>query len=55
VIGIAWLISVSCVIRTIIIVSWVARGSWKRGLHRELHGAPVVAAPLPESPGAAGS
>jgi Na+-driven multidrug efflux pump len=53
VIGIAWLISVSCVIRTLVIIAWVARGSWKRGLHHELHGAPVV--PVPETPGAAGS
>jgi putative MATE family efflux protein len=53
VIGIAWLISVSCMIRTLVIVAWVARGSWKRGLHRELHGTPVV--PVPETPGAAGS
>ena len=56
VIGIAWLISVSCVIRTVIIVTWVARGSWKRGLQRELHGPPGGApAPVPEPPGAAGS
>jgi putative MATE family efflux protein len=36
VLGIAWLITVTCVVRTCVIVAWVARGSWKRGLHREL-------------------
>ena len=44
VLGIAWLITVTCVLRTVVIVAWVARGTWKRGLHRELHG---VAPPLP--------
>jgi len=54
VIGIAWLISVSCAVRTMIIVGWVARGTWKRGLARELRAAPAgVPTPLPEPPGAA--
>ncbi|MGH7729677.1 MAG: MATE family efflux transporter [Candidatus Eiseniibacteriota bacterium] len=39
VLGIAWLITVTCALRTVVIVAWAARGSWKRGLHRELHGA----------------
>lgn len=43
VLGIAWLITVSCVLRTLVIVAWVARGSWKQGLHRELHGSTGVA------------
>ncbi len=40
--GIAWLITLTCVGRTLLIMAWVARGTWKRGLHRELHGAPLV-------------
>jgi putative MATE family efflux protein len=46
VLGIAWLITVTCVLRTAIIVAWVAHGSWQRGLHRELHGG----APVPPGP-----
>jgi putative MATE family efflux protein len=38
VIGIAWLISVTCLLRAAMIVGWAARGTWKRGLHRELQG-----------------
>jgi putative MATE family efflux protein len=58
VVGIAWLITVTCVLRALMIVAWVARGTWKRGLARELRGAPAaVAAALPsaspEPPGAA--
>ena len=49
VLGIAWLITLTCVVRTLIIMAWMARGSWKRGLHRELHGAALV---RPEQPGA---
>ena len=41
VMGIAWLITVTCAARTMVIVAWAARGTWKRGLHRELHGAPA--------------
>jgi len=37
VLGIAWLITVTCIVRTLVIVVWAARGSWKRGLQRELH------------------
>lgn len=36
--GIAWLITVTCILRTVLIVGWAARGTWKRGLQRELHG-----------------
>jgi putative MATE family efflux protein len=49
VLGIGWLITVTCVGRTLLIMAWVARGSWKRGLHRELHEAPVAP---PTPPGA---
>ena len=38
VLGIAWLITVSCTARSILLVGWAARGTWKRGLARELHG-----------------
>src|SRR5262249_3636265 len=38
VVSIAWLISVTCAVRAVLIVSWAARGTWKRGLARELHG-----------------
>jgi putative MATE family efflux protein len=38
VMGIAWLITISCVLRAIVLVGWVARGRWERGLARELRG-----------------
>jgi putative MATE family efflux protein len=38
VLGIAWLITISCTLRAIVLVGWVARGTWKRGLARELAG-----------------
>jgi putative MATE family efflux protein len=45
VVGIAWLITITCVVRTILIASWAMRGTWKRGLARELRGAtsPIAA------------
>ena len=43
VLGIAWLITLSCIVRAALLVGWAARGTWKRGLARELHG--DVAAP----------
>jgi len=50
VIGIVWLITISCMVRTFAVLAWVARGTWKRGLARELHPhAPAV----PETPGGA--
>ncbi|HKQ58502.1 MAG TPA: MATE family efflux transporter [Candidatus Eisenbacteria bacterium] len=52
VLGIAWLITITCVVRSMIIVAWVARGSWKRGLHRELHEAPPAGSMAPTPPGA---
>ena len=36
--GIAWLITITCILRAALLVGWAARGSWKRGLARELHG-----------------
>jgi len=54
VVGIAWLIVVTCVLRTAAIVAWVARGSWKRGLEHELHGTVRVTGD-PRPPGDGGS
>lgn len=45
VMGIAWLITISCALRAIVLVGWVARGTWKRGLARELRGEPAVPEP----------
>ncbi len=49
VVGIAWIITATCIVRALIIVAWAARGTWKSGLRREIHG---VEPPLPEPPGA---
>jgi Na+-driven multidrug efflux pump len=37
VLGIGWVICGTCIVRGLVIVAWVARGTWKRGLHHELH------------------
>ena len=50
VVGIAWVITVTCILRALIIVTWAARGTWKTGLRRELHGAERL---LAERPGLA--
>lgn len=42
--SIAWLITVSCILRTGAILAWAARGTWKRGLAKELHGRDPAAA-----------
>jgi putative MATE family efflux protein len=42
--SIAWLITISCILRTIAILAWAARGTWKRGLAKELHGREPAAA-----------
>jgi putative MATE family efflux protein len=57
VVAIAWLIVATCVVRVALILAWASRGTWKRGLARELRGAPAaVATALPgvttEPPGA---
>ncbi len=55
-VSIAWLISVTCAVRAMLIVGWASRGTWKRGLARELStsGAGVIAAGVPpDTPGAA--
>jgi putative MATE family efflux protein len=38
VLGIAWVITVTCAIRGLLIIAWAARGTWKSGLRGELHG-----------------
>ena len=38
VMGIAWVITGTCIVRGLLIVAWAARGTWKRGLQRELQG-----------------
>jgi Na+-driven multidrug efflux pump len=46
VIGIAWVITLTCVVRCALILAWAARGTWKEGLGNELHGAaPIVPGP----------
>jgi len=42
--GIAWVITATCLVRGLIIVAWAARGTWKTGLRSELQGGPD---PLP--------
>ncbi len=42
VMGIAWLITITCILRAACIVGWAARGSWQRGLSRELHAGAVA-------------
>ncbi|MEO7868708.1 MAG: MATE family efflux transporter, partial [Candidatus Eisenbacteria bacterium] len=41
-VGLAWLIVATCVIRASIIVGWAARGHWRSGLGQELHGDAVL-------------
>jgi Na+-driven multidrug efflux pump len=36
VLGIAWVITGTCVARSAMIITWASRGTWKRGLNREL-------------------
>lgn len=45
VLGIAWLITISCIVRTLAVLAWVARGTWRRGLASELraHGSGLPA------------
>jgi putative MATE family efflux protein len=54
VLGIAWVITATCMVRGLMIVGWAARGTWKRGLQGELHGgAPGGIEPPPGAAGAA--
>jgi len=36
VMGIAWIITGTCIVRGLIILAWAARGTWKRGLSHDL-------------------
>lgn len=36
VVGIAWLITITCIVRGALVVAWVMRGTWKTGLGKEL-------------------
>jgi len=59
VLGIAWVITGTCLVRGILILAWAARGTWQRGLRRELSGeapepAPAPAAAAPGGNGAGG-
>ena len=50
VLGIVWLITISCIVRTVTILAWARRGTWKRGLSHELRGHEPGS---PETPGGA--
>lgn len=43
VLGIAWLITITCTARAVLIVAWCARGTWRRGLAAELRSEPPPA------------
>jgi putative MATE family efflux protein len=47
VLGIAWIITGTCVVRGLIILAWAARGTWKTGLHHELHAGEAAAGSPP--------
>src|SRR5262249_1404137 len=50
--GIAWLITITCTLRAILLVGWAARGTWRRGLTRELHGGAAESSTIPSGAGA---
>jgi putative MATE family efflux protein len=50
VLGIVWLITISCMLRSVAILAWARRGTWKRGLSHELRGHEPGS---PETPGGA--
>jgi len=45
VLGIAWLIAITCIARTIAIVAWAVRGTWMRGLGGDIHADAATPAP----------
>jgi Na+-driven multidrug efflux pump len=50
VLGIAWIITGTCLVRGIIMVAWGARGTWKTGLQGELQrGEAATASPPPSA------
>lgn len=44
VLGIAWVITITCILRSIVILLWAARGTWKRGLAEAVPVGPAGAA-----------
>jgi putative MATE family efflux protein len=44
VMGIAWVITITCVIRSVVILAWAGRGTWKRGLAEAVPVGPAGAA-----------
>lgn len=53
VVGIAWVITGTCLVRGTLIVLWARRGTWKRGLTHELRGAPAMGRAPETAPGPA--
>jgi putative MATE family efflux protein len=45
VVGIAWLVTITCVLRAALIVGWAMRGTWKTGLGKDMRGSAPVPAP----------
>lgn len=43
--SIGWLITITCVVRAILMLLWAARGTWKSGLAHELAGSPEAPPP----------
>ncbi|NOT33758.1 MAG: MATE family efflux transporter, partial [Candidatus Eisenbacteria bacterium] len=41
VLGIAWVITITCMVRAVLILAWAARGTWKGGLKSELADTPA--------------
>jgi putative MATE family efflux protein len=41
VLGIAWVISITCVVRSLVILAWAARGTWKKGLKASISADPA--------------
>jgi putative MATE family efflux protein len=48
VIGIAWVITITCVLRSLMIVAWASRGTWKSGLGARLGAGTPQAPAAPE-------
>src|SRR5262249_54286159 len=49
VLGIAWIIPGTCMVRGLLIVAWAARGTWRGGLGRELHPGEAAVGPPPSA------
>ncbi len=44
VVGIAWVITITCILRSVVILAWAARGTWKKGLAEAVPVGPAGAA-----------